>query len=495
MRYFVGNVRKVYLSYLKLIFVLSLLCLMVPAHALSSYTYLLFQTNSGSLESSLVSMSGSYDRQNYKKTGVSVFINNALTSTYNVGVGEFWTWKWYQVEDAKGNAVNKLMNSLTVTYNGKVGTCDYQWSNDRGDVFCGTFNRWWSYVNSQCWPDGKYKIEVEHDAIVIGRHNFQPTLFIPETPVITVTSNLISPAISASVDSRASSNSSLPAVQAGETDVTVKVTDNLNCGELLEGVTVTLTNTIVPDSASHKHFTSMTEAGTGEYISSVPVWTSINPDKNSIDVDTDVNGEVTATYKAGFYGVQETITAEVTDPTDGSVLSAEDTLAIKKNLVPLDTSGLLYSLRGSFGTSSSCNDQAHNDSATLRRSHYVTPIMRTRVLEMYDRFFIETGIRLSFNDASLQFGGIFDSGTGGRTDVRSNRCHLTHRQGVDIDVNVGGSAGCPDAYNLNCLANTTLGLGAKMKRREILNDIVENDMNGHRWREGSLHYRFIGAVN
>ncbi|MBN4080643.1 hypothetical protein JYT31_03160 [Beggiatoa alba] len=495
MEFSASKVWKVLLSYLKVAFILSQLCFVLPAHALNSYIYLVFQTNDGSLESNLVPLSGSsYDRQNYSLTGVSVYIVDALTSTYNVGIGESWTWRWVQTEDAEGSSVNQLMSSLILTYNGEVGDCENQWSNDHDQIFCGTFNRWWSFKNSQCWPDGKYKIEVTHDGALVGRENFQPTLFVPDMEAMSVTPGSISPFIRTSADGNAP-RSSLPAVLAGTANIGIQVTDNLGCGEPLEGITVKLENTIASGSASHKHFTDVSEPGTGEYIASDPPWTYISDDKTSVEVMTDIFGEVNATYKAGFYGVQESITAEVTHPTNGETISAEVTLDIKADLVPLNTSGLYYTLRGSFGTAGRCNDQAHNDAATLRRSHYVTPEMRTRVLEMSDRFYFDTGIRLSFNDASLEYGGFFDDGTGGRTDVGSNRCHLTHRQGVDIDVNVGSSLGCPHPYNLNCLANVSSGIGAKMTRKEVLNRIVEIDMVGHKWREGPLHYRFIDAVN
>jgi len=46
------------------------------------------------------------------------------------------------------------------------------------------------------------------------------------------------------------------------------------------------------------------------------------------------------------------------------------------------------------------------------------------------------GHRISFNDASLQFGGLldnktFDGGAGGRDSL----CHVSHHRGVDIDLN------------------------------------------------------------
>lgn len=98
------------------------------------------------------------------------------------------------------------------------------------------------------------------------------------------------------------------------------------------------------------------------------------------------------------------------------------------------------------------------------------------------------GIRLSLNDASLPFGGLLDNGTADR----SSKCHETHRTGVDIDINTGKLARCPDPYNLLCPHGLTLPSSpAGETREQLLTRIVQKELNGKKMMEGNLHYRFL----
>ncbi len=73
---------------------------------------------------------------------------------------------------------------------------------------------------------------------------------------------------------------------------------------------------------------------------------------------------------------------------------------------------------------------------------YVTPEMGVRLTTLNDYYRLWTGNHLSFNDASLPYGGFFGNAGGGGLD---SRCHYSHRRGIDIDVNSEDWSG---EYNL-----------------------------------------------
>lgn len=56
--------------------------------------------------------------------------------------------------------------------------------------------------------------------------------------------------------------------------------------------------------------------------------------------------------------------------------------------------------------------------------------VRLRALNSYYKSL--TGDDLSYNDASLPFGGFFDNEAGGGRDAG---CHQSHRRGIDVDIN------------------------------------------------------------
>lgn len=265
--------------------------------------------------------------------------------------------------------------------------------------------------------------------------------------------------------------------------------DDTGCDRPLPGIPVSVGNTLVPGSGGHLHFDSTTEPGTGRYLNATPTWSLISDDATQFSTVTDEQGTVSATYRAGDFGVEEDIAVTAVSPLDSSKrISYGNILTIGvPGLIPLDISGLTYTLGG--GYTSPC-DTGHNHGPTLRESHHVTPQMSTKVQEMHDRFFLETDIHLSLNDASLPLGGFFDAAD---NNNRNSRCHAWHRQGVDIDVNVGSGAGCPSPYNLNCPAEETEY--PNRPRREILDEIVEVHMQGFKYPENSLHYRFVAPAS
>lgn len=262
-----------------------------------------------------------------------------------------------------------------------------------------------------------------------------------------------------------------------------------NCGQPLADVPIKLIATVVPQTGSHLHFTNSNEPATGEFIELPFVFPPqlISDDGTMLDGVTDGFGQLLAAYEAGFYGLREQVKVQATDPNYGGTTEAVDEMSIRvPGLVPLETTSTLYSLRG--GGTSAC-DVGHNDTSTQRRSHYVTPAMRDFIGTLAGRFYSTEGVALSLNDASLEFGGFFDDG------VRNASCHVSHRQGNDIDVNVASAdyAPCTGGSGLTCAATNPRYVG--YTRRQVLNLIATLELQATIVNEPTIHYRVPGAVN
>lgn len=339
----------------------------------------------------------------------------------------------------------------------------------------------------------------------LGTVAIEPTEFPAGKPQVQLSRQSIHPHVP---------SAGLPEVPAETTRIDVVVMDAIqrpgggNCGVPLSNVEVSVKNTIEPESGSHRHFfVGGADPGTGKHalrsgeLVEQPSDTELKALTGPFGgIETDYTPkdygqnpkDPAAPFSKGSYGLSEVVEVSVKDPLTGSVIEADDqVLQIRVlGLVPLDTSGQFYILAGTFATD--C-DRQHNDSANVRRSHYVTPDMRSFAQELAQRFFAATadssgqnGIKLSYNDASLEFGGLFDDGNNSNRDAV---CHTSHRAGIDIDVNVGGGSCDPQAgYNLDCPSSP--GYPAGGTRRKVLTEIAK-ELGAKKIEEPSLHYRLI----
>lgn len=360
----------------------------------------------------------------------------------------------------------------------------------------------------QCMDEGEYALDIYLNGSLQFTETFHPSPFQPGNVVIGISDDSILP--------------SIPGNEANTSIVTItgKVVDNIsrsdyppergyNCAKGVKGAPVRLYNQIVSKSGSHLHFNTASEVGTGDYISSTPTWSTISTDKTDMTMSSGEGGIFIAKYQAGEFGVSETVTATITNPETGQEVSTDHQFDIKvAGLVPLDTSGATYTISGSGNPG--C-DLGHNKSATERSSHYLTPATHGLVQNLNDAFYTETGINLNINDASLEFGGFFDSGD------RNTACHKSHRTGNDFDVNTGqrwwvlkdtGEAFTevvtkdnrnlleevhPDCvpeygYNLNCLIPYG-PLNVPTIRRDILDENAKH-IGLQKIQEDTIHYRF-----
>lgn len=383
--------------------------------------------------------------------------------------GEDWRFDLYDSE------TNQLLGSVVYFYSGgclyydvgygPVGLgCLADPSGVYQFYFIGTF-----YV--QCLDTKQYHHIASHSNVTVPQNDFEPTEFQPDAAQI-------------SADSLLSMRPLLRGVSTADTtQIIISVQDNLGCGMPLENINLAIKNTIVPQSGSHVHFGSDTEIGTGKYTNGNPVILSSTDSDTSITSTTDQDGEFFGVYEAGIYGVRELVTVTVTNPETGEEIDTTGNLDIMvPGLAPLSNAGTIYTLAGTY--SSSC-DQGHNDGVSARRSHYLTSNTLLSVESMAAEYLVAANATLSFNDASLGYGGFFDAGDNSN---RTLRCHVSHRKGVDLDVNRIDSQG----RNLWDTNNTVPGAnGAPEPILSVLDNLATAE-GGYRIPEPgvSIHYRF-----
>lgn len=312
--------------------------------------------------------------------------------------------------------------------------------------------------------------------VSLGTLDFRPSEFPIRPPLVALLSPSIPPRAGTQPPSRTAT-------------VVVDVFDDIqrpsgtNCGVRVPNVVITAQNIIVPGTGSHKHFTNPEEVGTGEY--SVLFGQLVEPPADAgIKAKTD-QFNLVVSYAPGEFGLSELIKVKARDPLRGTELDGpSQNLNIRvPGLIPLDTANVSYALRGSFGND--C-DIGHNDGPTDRRSHYVLPEMYGFAGTLAGRFFSHESVRVSYNDASLEFGGFFDDGTSNRADA----CHVSHRTGRDIDVNVRAAEypGCVGEVGLNCPATHPLFAADGLSRRKALIVLAE-PLGGRPVPEEPLHFR------
>jgi len=290
---------------------------------------------------------------------------------------------------------------------------------------------------AQCFieEDQEYQLSAERPESDIpgSPFEFRATDFYPAIGGIHLGSDELSPDV--------------PGKHPESTEIAVIATDALGCGRRFEGLEIELVNTIVPDSGGHHHFEADDEPGTGYYLG-----------KRDEDIEqrvktsglSDENGVYSTSYTAGEFGLKERITAnakrELSEPNevvDAEQVETELTIRVP-GLVDF-TDGLWRSMdepkqeqrRGAgphpeygfyIAYAGGC---PHQPPAV-----WVTPDLRDAIIginAVYRHYFDEN---LSFNDGSLEWGGKIDNSyikedEGGR----DTRCHRSHREGIDIDVN------------------------------------------------------------
>lgn len=277
--------------------------------------------------------------------------------------------------------------------------------------------------------------------------------------------------------------------------MTLLVPDNLGCGEKLDDEWIQVKSYVVPGSGGHRHFTDE-EKGTGEiYVLELRPQPPSDDPTNFVfqmEHETEALG-----YTAGEFAVDERLEFTAMEGEADAVTNREvqiRTTASLPAMVQLAGQGDWYEVRGSGNAGCDLN---HNESATSRSSDFLLPYARNTATTMAYDFHERTGLKLKFNDASLESGGFFDWG-GSNRDAK---CHATHRIGVDVDLNrqpVDASfclSGTGPRLE-DCLIQD-FGFGEAKPALNILDFIAEEIYGAHYWRKHDreatpvkLHYRF-----
>jgi hypothetical protein len=228
-----------------------------------------------------------------------------------------------------------------------------------------------------------------------------------------------------------------PHIDPGKTPVQIAVEDDLGCHERLEdGTQVTLENRILKGSGGHSHFLDVAGDvhGDGKYTVRSAADTIV--ETYEVTGPVDQYGTFTADYTAGRLGVTEAIDVTVTrepreNEPDEIRLERRDAseLDIKvpglMHMAPSDQNAFVYQYGGGC---------PHDPPA----AQYGTESLYNAVRALNSYYKSLTGDDLSYNDASLPFGGLFDNKGGGGRDAG---CHQSHRRGIDVDINSADKQG------------------------------------------------------
>lgn len=418
---------------------------------------------------------GTFDREKYESIGV---VNKVIQDENNMlEAGEFWL--TYLVQKSTG----KRIYSYTMVYSSHVSPDDdnavcvyfglgedvdlnspYRQCalKDPGNGELQTVAFFGINWKLNCDIPDDYEIVVEH-TLGTDSETFALNDYVPAKPIISDLPD-ITPEVPSSYNKVSKKwTSGFPTTaHRGEHTATIQIVDNQNCGVKLPGieVEVEVKNTLVTLSGDHLHFKDSTEKGTGEYIRSNPDWQAISNDNTTINVNSDTNGAIQATYKSGKFGLEETLSATAKDPNSSRTFTATKDFAIKvPGLVKIPEDGT-YDFTGYDSPPPRVCDNNHNPSTAVRSGVYVTPF--TEVMLGYLNFkwlALGSTSKLCLNDGSLKYGGFFDEGL---LNDRATNCHDSHRLGIDVDITTAAAA---------CTENIETGMltinGKQVKKSKV----------------------------
>lgn len=229
--------------------------------------------------------------------------------------------------------------------------------------------------------------------------------------------------------------------------VAALVVDDLGCHIPLHDIDVTFENRFVPGSGGHANIT--TEAPITGHYQAIEAYGGDIPETQErsisfpqgapqsytvapvVEGKTNQLGWFAANYIAGIFGGEERLklTANidhVSDKDPAAKTSKEDTLTIKvAGLVEMEKNGIHHK----FNFAGSCSTMPVESIPLEAEARWLTPNNKTRALVLANMWFNVYEEKLSYNDASLRYGGVIDSKT------IEQGCHQTHRKGTHIDIN------------------------------------------------------------
>ncbi|MBI2380901.1 MAG: hypothetical protein HYV16_09120 [Gammaproteobacteria bacterium] len=361
---------------------------------------------------------------------------------------ESWTWIWRQ----EGREVHRE----TATYQGEPSRC---WGNP--GIPCGHAGGLWAAVYLKCAKEVEYSVELEQNGFPLGRKTFRPTRFRP----------MVDPD---ELRYTASIQPKLDRSGIGEVSpIALYVTDDLDCGEPLADVKVKLSSHIQPGTNGHAHFASADEVGSGEFQNTDGASTLNSA--TEIEGKTRANGFYATAYQAKDWALSERIEVELLRPAtaDDPELAGPTTtfnLDIKlSNLINV------LDLGGSVLTTADGGTCPHEP-----QPRHMTFLAASLVVKIATEYQLETEAKISVNDASLPWGGIIDNKHANGKDAS---CHVSHRKGIDIDINRVDSTG-------HDIATATSTFGGRLLTRLEWITIAFQHERAFKVPEEPLHYRF-----
>lgn len=379
-------------------------------------------------------------------------------------LGDTWTWEWENL------TTGEISKSTSITY---LGGEDYCWSNG----YCGQAGAWSAGWPEYCQPeDDQFAMRILFNGAVVEEYRFRPTRFIPKIINI-LYAGQIQPRRLSTDDPQA-------------TAISVNVQDQRGCGVFLEDVTVTMTSTIVSGSNEHDHIPDGAR-GTGRF-ESLGYDSEVDPDTPKtkgtvIEGKTDSEGFFQARYQAQKLAGIDTITIQPTRPhTDtlppriGDAVERQITVGFMGFQEITATNAPVI-----FADGGTCPGHG-------QLPHWLTPVALQGAQAVAQIYYDTTGNKLSLNDASLPLGGLIDNQYGGG---RNAECHVSHRQGIDIDINKvdAGGALLRDVYNddgeLVARCDTFPKHGIDVCLDQYLNGLFYQEAFSRIEEGNSIHYR------
>lgn len=293
-----------------------------------------------------------------------------------------------------------------------------------------------SAIVSRCSILGLFRIDLER--IIPPDRRARELLFSetftlvptgPGTPQVLLNPFFINPSVDGG------GGPPLPRIEAGETTVTVTVTDS-DCPNIpLEKAKVTFSSKTVPGSGGHKHMGE--QEGTGEFTLGIK-------SGKTVFEDTDLNGKVEATYTAGVAGLLENIEAVAEFNMIGIPPIAKKSEKGKRILFiaiqfARPVAGITFDLRPLPPSPADYiqKQSAKGEAAHPQNNFGTRDVIENRLPFIAQKFRDERRMGngkmglLSFNDLSLPFGGVFDL----NLQLNDAGDHKSHEIGVDVDIN------------------------------------------------------------
>ena len=417
-----------------------------------------------------VPLASRYQRYQHANVGVIAQYDNVFDAegNYIVPVGEVL--RWVFVRD------DSTLAYLEYRY---IGGPEHCWVTSSGVQNCGTFNKFLSFLPLKCRPEqGDYQLLFFRTGVEALNHHFDTERFKMKRSEsgLVVPTSFLPKAYGSDGD-------------GGSKEIRVAVVDDLNCNQKLEDVQITVQSTLVPGTNSHQHFSSA-RYGTGEFqpIPEFPV--TLTEHDTKVVGKTRATGDFRVRYQALDYALTEQVRFELLRPAVNGF--AEDKYETTRNWnIKWPFVGEFPSFNfGSHTWDYTANGQACHGANDTQATALVAYVGDALALGLDGYFQFAGGYFLSLNDASFPWGGIVDSW--GAMDSGTGACgnsHVSHRIGIDIDINRRDKApnGGRVIMNLDGTAGDNYGGVALLS---TLDDQMELAGFNRVPEDASIHYRY-----